>query len=156
MIKLIDILKEVNKPGLWANIQAKHKRGEKPARKGSVAFKKAVAAAKKINSTVEESLSPKIYQINGTLMADTTQRSLADILSDIRAITGITVVRVTNNRQPSAEKLKKYIVDISVKVDPAPFDKFDKTIIDGIIEKIKKIPAIRRADFIDKIKLVKS
>jgi hypothetical protein len=36
--------------GLWANIRAKQARGEKPAPKGSEAYKKAVAAAKKINA----------------------------------------------------------------------------------------------------------
>jgi len=36
--------------GLWANIRAKRARGEEPARKGSEAYKSAVAAAKKINA----------------------------------------------------------------------------------------------------------
>lgn len=156
MIKLIDILEDVKKPGLWANIHAKHKRGEKPARKGSEAFKKAVKAAKDIKSSVKETFSPKIYQVEGRLVADTTQRSLADILSDIRAIVGITVVRVTNNRQPSAEKLKKYVVDISIKIDPAPFEHFDTTTIKSVEDKVKSVPAVRRVDFSDKAKLVKS
>ena len=39
--------------GLWANIRAKRARGEKPARKGSEAYNKAVAAAKKINAMSE-------------------------------------------------------------------------------------------------------
>jgi len=39
--------------GLWHNIRAKRARGEKPARKGSEAYKKAVAAAKKINAMEE-------------------------------------------------------------------------------------------------------
>ena len=43
----------VEKPGLWANIRAKRAKGEKPARKGSEAYKKAVAAAKKINAMEE-------------------------------------------------------------------------------------------------------
>jgi hypothetical protein len=37
------------KRGLWANIQAKHARGEKPSHGNSNAFKKAVKAAKDIN-----------------------------------------------------------------------------------------------------------
>lgn len=44
----------VDKPGLWANIRAKRARGEKPARKGSDAYNKTVAAAKKINAMNEE------------------------------------------------------------------------------------------------------
>ena len=38
--------------GLWHNIRAKRARGEKPARKGSKAYKDAVKAAKKINADV--------------------------------------------------------------------------------------------------------
>ena len=41
------ILEEESK-GLWANINAKHKRGEAPAKKGSKAFKAAVKAGKEI------------------------------------------------------------------------------------------------------------
>jgi len=37
------------KPGLWANIRAKQARGEKPARKGSKAYKIAKAAGDEIN-----------------------------------------------------------------------------------------------------------
>jgi len=37
------------KPGLWANIRAKQERGEKPARKGSKAYKIAKKAGDKIN-----------------------------------------------------------------------------------------------------------
>ena len=42
-----EVLQEESK-GLWANINAKHKRGEKPARKGSKAYKAAVAAGNKL------------------------------------------------------------------------------------------------------------
>ena len=45
-------LNEVLK-GLWANIRAKKARGEKSAPKGSEAYKKAVASAKKINAMDE-------------------------------------------------------------------------------------------------------
>lgn len=45
--------------GLWHNIRAKRARGEKPARKGSDAYNKAVAAAKKINATNEISMCNK-------------------------------------------------------------------------------------------------
>lgn len=46
--------------GLWANIRAKRARGERPARKGSEAHKKAVAAAKKINAQNEEVVDNQI------------------------------------------------------------------------------------------------
>jgi len=46
--KLVREVLEEESKGLWANINAKHKRGEKPARKGSKAFKAAVKAGKEI------------------------------------------------------------------------------------------------------------
>jgi hypothetical protein len=49
--EIVQIVKEVleeESKGLWANINAKHKRGEKPSRKGSKAWKAAVEAGKEI------------------------------------------------------------------------------------------------------------
>jgi hypothetical protein len=56
MVKSGKLGESVNeeKPGLWANIRAKQKRGEKPAHKNSQAHKDAVKAGKKINN--EESV----------------------------------------------------------------------------------------------------
>jgi len=51
--KVIDKIKEA-KPGLWANINAKKKRGEKPSHGNSDAFKSAVKAGKEINKLKEE------------------------------------------------------------------------------------------------------
>lgn len=45
--------------GLWHNIRAKRARGEKPARKGSKAYKKAVASAKRINAMEEMDMCNK-------------------------------------------------------------------------------------------------
>ena len=60
MISLKDIIQEIEEnKGLWANIHAKRKRGEKPAKKGSEAYKKAKAAADKIN---KEDIEEAEYQ----------------------------------------------------------------------------------------------
>jgi hypothetical protein len=48
--KVIKKIKE-SKPGLWANIHAKQKRGEKPSHGNSNAFKSAVKSGKQINKT---------------------------------------------------------------------------------------------------------
>lgn len=62
-MKLTEIMKELGlsnleekkeKPNLWSNIRAQRARGEKPARKGSKAFKQAVKAAKKINKATKK------------------------------------------------------------------------------------------------------
>ena len=52
----VEIEESKEKPGLWANIRAQRARGEKPARKGTKAFKQAVKAADDINSMDELSL----------------------------------------------------------------------------------------------------
>ena len=56
MDRLQQLIQEAlkNRPGLWANIHAKRERGEKPARKGSKAYKSAVAAGREINRLNEE------------------------------------------------------------------------------------------------------
>jgi len=60
MIKLTDILREIleeESEGLWANIHAKHERGEKPARKGSKAYK---AAVKEILKNTQEGVDDPV------------------------------------------------------------------------------------------------
>lgn len=57
IVDFSDFLNEKKKKGLWDNMRAKAARGEKPARKGSKAFKKAVAAAKEINEDHEVSMT---------------------------------------------------------------------------------------------------
>jgi len=44
--------------GLWHNIRKKRAEGRKPARKGSKAYKKAVAAAREIREDLDESYKP--------------------------------------------------------------------------------------------------
>lgn len=67
MDKLQQIIQEVIKkyPGLWKNIHDKRERGEKPARKGSKAYKSAVAAGKKINKLNEEGNTPDLQFPDG-------------------------------------------------------------------------------------------
>lgn len=51
---IYDLEEKKEKPGLWANIRAQRARGEKPARKGSEEYKKAVKAAKEINKATKK------------------------------------------------------------------------------------------------------
>ena len=52
ILRFEEFLNEESK-GLWYNIRKKKAEGRKPARKGSKAYKKAVAAAKRINNENE-------------------------------------------------------------------------------------------------------
>ena len=67
---------EKNK-GLWANIRAKRKRGEKPARKGSKAYKKAKAAADSINN--EAFIGPFVFN---NKMSDEELKDMYDAALD--------------------------------------------------------------------------
>jgi hypothetical protein len=90
--KVIAQLKEA-KPGLWANINAKQKRGEKPSHGNSDAFKSAVKAGKEINKLKEEEGVPhytkdgKLYDgpthkdASGKLMTGDTHTSKSEYLS---------------------------------------------------------------------------
>ena len=49
----IEVEENAERPGVWANIRARKARGEKPARKGTKAFKQAVKAAKDINKNTK-------------------------------------------------------------------------------------------------------
>jgi len=83
--------------GLWHNIRAKRARGGKPARKGSEAYKKAVAAAKRINakeSDDSEEDIPAQTTTTGSLEAmpgnvyeemDVCNRCAVALLEDIKA-----------------------------------------------------------------------
>jgi hypothetical protein len=90
--KVIAQLKEA-KPGLWANINAKQKRGEKPPHGNSDAYKSAVKAGKEINKLKEEEGVPhytkdgKLYDgpthkdASGKLMTGDTHTSKSEYLS---------------------------------------------------------------------------
>jgi len=62
---LVGLIKEVilEQKGLWHNIRAKRKRGEKPSHPNSKAFKAAVKAGKEINK--EEDVKETIRKVNG-------------------------------------------------------------------------------------------
>lgn len=90
--KVIGKIKEA-KPGLWANINAKQKRGEKPSHGNSDAYKSAVKAGKEINKLKEEEGVPhytkdgKLYDgpthkdASGKLMTGDTHTSKSEYLS---------------------------------------------------------------------------
>lgn len=138
---VLSILKE-ERPGLWANIHAKRARGEKPARKGSKAWKAAKQAGDEIE--LNELDSEKIFHIEGTIIIDDQKRNVQDILSDVRALPGITVVR--NVELPQDATSRYFRSALEIKVDPYPYikqNKFDgKSTIEGIINNIKIIPGV--------------
>jgi hypothetical protein len=79
LVSLVNkILKETKNEGLWDNIRAKRERGERPSRKGSEAYNKAVEAGKKIKS-MEEGENETNYMFWQNLK--TMKHSIDEILS---------------------------------------------------------------------------
>ncbi len=94
-----------------------------------------------IRKIINESDST-IIQLKGKLVADTSNRTQTDILSDIRSISGITIVSSKEYKSnDNATNNSHYHSIISVKIDPHPFigkGGFGKEQIKDIILNIKK------------------
>jgi len=86
---------------------------------------------------LQESKPDQIIKLDGLLVTK-EHELLSDILSDIRSIIGITVVR-TEDIPQDTRKSKLYI-----KIDPFPFKELsEQEIKDGIKSKIRQIPGVK-------------
>jgi len=96
-----------------------------------------------IKNILNESISDKIYHLEGTLIIN-NDRNLQAILSDIRSIPGITVVKNSEAAQSTASKF--FRVETNIKIDPYPFLKKNESsptaIIQDIINQIKGIKGV--------------
>jgi len=111
----IDDLTEKSQ-GLWANIHAKRKRGEKPAKKGSKAHKKAVKAARSIN---KESVNEDVFK--SFLGDDPTFKLYTATNTDNRKSVK---ARKTDKTWDDGVPVLKYIARASKKDSPLPKGKF--------------------------------
>lgn len=98
----------------------------------------------KLKDLITELDSEKIFHIEGTIIIDDQKRNVQDILSDVRALPGITVVR--NVELPQDATSRYFRSTLEIKVDPYPYikqNKFDgKTTIEAITNNIKTIPGV--------------
>lgn len=88
----------------------------------------------------ESSAIDRIYKMIGVLSYK--DRNISDILSDMRAIKGVTIISETPVPL-TATSLKKVVLNL--KIDPFPFqaDGFDKATVDEyIIGQTNKIPGV--------------
>ena len=99
----------------------------------------------KLLDILNESYNPNIYQIECRLVVTAGNRPIPEIISDIRAVPGVTIVDITNSDYNTEEW--RHIVDLSIKVDPSPFNPFGKSSFDKILNDIKKLPDVRGAKF---------
>ena len=98
----------------------------------------------KLKDLITELDSEKIFHIEGTIIIDNQKRDVQDILSDVRALPGITVVR--NVELPQDATSRYFRSSLEIKVDPYPYikqNKFDgKTTLEAVANNIKTIPGV--------------
>jgi len=94
---------------------------------------------------INENSAEKLYKIQGLLVTNNKLKTQAEALSDIRSITGVTIV---SNREYTPNTPKKgYQYGIAtVKIDPYPYlkndGKFDIETVNQVIQQIKNIKGV--------------
>ena len=97
----------------------------------------------KLSDLLNES-QDRIYHLNGVLITDGATRNQKDILSDIRSLLAVTIVRSIDMEDDLTSKYDR--TRIEVKIDPYPYLKqgniSGEAIVKKIAEDIKKIPGV--------------
>lgn len=76
----------------------------------------------------------KIFHLEGILIMDHNKRNQKDVLSDIRALPGITIVRnVEMDQDPTSRYFRS---KLEIKVDPYPYAKQNKFDSDSTMQTI--------------------
>jgi len=98
----------------------------------------------KLKDLIVELDSNKIFHIEGTIIIDNQKRDVQDILSDVRALPGITIVR--NVEIPQDATSRYFRSSLEIKVDPYPYIKqnnFDsKNTLETVVNNVKTIPGV--------------
>ena len=98
----------------------------------------------KLKDLILELDSNKIFHIEGTIIIDNQKRDVQDILSDVRALPGITIVR--NVELPQDATSRYFRSSLEIKVDPYPYIKqnnFDsKDTLETVVNNMKSIPGV--------------
>jgi hypothetical protein len=100
----------------------------------------------KLLDILNESYNPNIYQVECRIVMNAGNRAIPEIISDIRAVPGVTTVDITNSDYNTEEG--RHVIDLNIKIDPSPFNPFDKSSFEKILSDIKKLPDVRGAKFI--------
>ena len=86
------------------------------------------------------------YKVKGVLVTDTTKRPQQEILSDIRSLTGVTIVSTKDiDGEYSQDNINLRVI-LNLKIDGYPFIRhggFGRDKIDDIIASIKRVEAVK-------------
>lgn len=99
----------------------------------------------KLLDILNESYNPNIYQVNCKVVIGAGNRPITDIISDIRAVPGVTIVDTIESDYKTTEG--RHVIELSLKIDPSPFNPFNSASYDEILSNIKKLPDVRGAQF---------
>lgn len=110
-----------------------------------------------LRTLVKEELKRKLneeyqdkYKMVGTLISNIEQRPQKEIYSDIRAITGISVISSKEPLEYSEQDTSKFQSILTVKVDGYPFiakGGFDRNKMSEIAAQIRKVPGVIAFNF---------
>jgi hypothetical protein len=90
----------------------------------------------------ESNINTKVFSLTGLLIINQNKNTVRNLLSDIRAIEGVTIVK-EEAYDDNNEKYHKII--INVKIDPSPFINkggFNESSIDQIVKDIKRLNGV--------------
>ena len=102
---------------------------------------------------INESYDDRLFQVEVRIILDKVERDINDILSDIRAIEGITIVHIEDVDDLWSIETQ-HNVKVKIKIDPAPFQSMSKAIFNMILNKIKKMPGVLKATYVSKVKVL--
>jgi hypothetical protein len=108
---------------------------------------------KGLRHIIREELSKRLneeyvdkFKIKGVLITDTTKRPQQEILSDIRSLTGVTIVSTVDIDGEYSQNNDNLRVIVNLKVDGYPFIKhggFSRDKINDIIASIKRVEGVK-------------
>jgi hypothetical protein len=96
--------------------------------------------------SLKEETTSFLYKLEGVLVTSTHERNQTDILSDIRSISGVTIVSSKEYNADIATDSDNYKTYLTVKIDPHPFigkGGFGKEQLKLIYNEIKRVIGVK-------------
>ena len=91
----------------------------------------------------EYSSASKLYEIEGVIVIDTDTAFHKQIMSDVRAVKGITIVK-DYIYEPIGGAENRGYATLTIKIDPSPFKQMKPSdIVDQVVNDIKSIKGVR-------------
>ena len=86
------------------------------------------------------------FKVKGILVTNTTMRPQQEILSDIRALTGVTIVSTVDLDQEYSQNNDNLRVILNLKIDGYPFMRqggFSRKKVEEIIANVKRVDGVK-------------